>query len=442
MIYCVCAIKNLCRWAPVTNGILDKIWLDRLLQYERLFLGFSGGLDSTVLLHALSMQDTLRCHIHAIHIHHGLSPSATEWAQHCQAVCERLGVAMTTYQVEIDASNNIEAKARQARHAVFYSKLSASDALLLAHHQDDQAETVLLNLMRGAGVDGLAAMQAIQPLVKGCVLRPLLHETRATLQAYAETYGLSWVNDQSNQDEQFSRNFLRHRVMPLLKVKWPAALQNMARTAAHCQQAKLNLEALAEHDSVDIASNQLDCNALNSLPRPRVVNILRVWISNNGFYLPSEANLYRLIDELILARQDANPLVTFGGVAVRRYRGHLYCYKQTTNLQENIHWSQFPSPLTLGENKGTLWVEKARQGLIVPEHSQVEVRYRQGREQLRLHGQTKSLKKLFQAWLIPPWLRETVPLIYINQKLAAVVGYAISDEFYGEDPLSCLVHIQ
>ena len=421
--------------------LIDTIWINRLIDYKVLYVGFSGGLDSTVLLHALASHPVLTTKIHAVHINHGLSQHAFEWQQHSQVICDALSIPLSIYSVHINQKTNVEEQARDARYAVFRSLLKPNDALLLAHHEDDEAETVLLHLMRGAGIDGLAAMQPVQQLSWGTVLRPLLSLSRQHLEAYASTHSLTWVEDSSNVDENFSRNFLRHSVIPVLKQKWPAAVQNIARAASHCREAKQNLDALAKMDCRALMNrpNPLVMQEIKTLPRERLVNVLRVWLRQNQAEQPSAKTLYRLIDELIFARVDADPMITFGGVVIRRYREALYCYHSMpeTLVRKTVIWSGFPAPLVLGERLGTLYFTHSTNGFCVPHGCCIQVRFRQGGESFRICGQTKSLKKLLQEWHVPPWMRDSVPLIYVDDVLSAVVGYAVSDYFYGNQPI-CL----
>lgn len=418
----------------------DLIFNHNYACYSKLYVGFSGGLDSTVLLHLLASQPELVQSIHAVHVNHDLNPFASDWEHHCEHICHEWGIAFSAHPVEIASTTNLEESARIARYGVFHAWMTTSDALLLAHHQDDQAETLLLNLMRGAGIDGLAAMLPIQATPQGDLIRPLLSTSRLQIEAYARQHDLRWVEDDSNQATHLSRNYIRHRIMPLLTAQWPSAAKNMARAATHCQQAKKNLEVLADLDGVTHAA-VLPLSAVQHLSRDRLLNVLRAWIQYNGHQRPSEKTLHRLIDELIVARQDSEPMVTFGETVIRRYQHALYCLQQSPPQMQTISWPHFPNALDLGNQMGILDVESSDQGLAIPPLSSVEVRFRQGGERLRWHGQTKALKKLCQQWQIPPWVRDRIPLIYVNDVLAAVVGYAVSDDFYTEqDAVTILCH--
>lgn len=442
----------------VSDSLLTEDWFVSLGNYQTLFVGFSGGLDSTVLLHAIAREPALVGKLQAVHVHHGLSVNADIWQAHCQQFCETLSVPLLTREVQIDAHANIEEGARIARYQVFSALLAENDCLLLGHHMDDQAETLLLQLFRGAGVDGMAAMMPVNELAKGVLARPLLQYSRETLEAYAHQHKLTWVDDESNQNSAFSRNYLRHQIMPLLREKWPGIVGNLARSAAHCQQAKLNLKALAEIDCIELdrPRDRLSLPPLQTLNHARLVNVLRVWLKRNHVRYPSTVILNRLIDEVIFARKDASPIIEWDGIAIRRYQQVLYLLKEEASYRSTcIEWLDFPAPLRLDEEDsysicakalhGSVRANVARhpecsegspevtlpgsQGVKIPPGSCVQVRFRQDGALFYWHGQTKRLKKLFQQWQIPPWQRDRVPLLYINGKLAAVIGFAVNDHY-------------
>lgn len=427
-------MTNLWPWEPLIKPDqhkADVLPLPSLDAYERLFIGFSGGLDSTVLLHRLAVS-RYKGKLHAVHVNHGLSPNAADWELHCQKICLQLDLPLLQRRVSIKASSNIENEARNARYQVFAELLQQKNALLLAHHGDDQAETLLLQLFRGAGIEGMAAMPASRTLGQGHILRPLLAYSRRDLEKYAEAHKLTWINDESNGDCRFSRNFLRQQVIPLLQKRWPEVVSNLQRTVTHCQQAQNNLQALAAMDTPGkLQTNVLSIDLLLNLSPDRINNILRCWLMQNQVLCPSAATFKRLIEEVIFAANDAQPCVSWGIYQVRRYKQDLYLLKEAPLTQETLHWHDFPAKLVLNNNQ-CLEVISAEQGLIVTLGSNVQLRFRSGGESLAWHGQTQSLKKLFQQWQIPVWQRAQIPLVYMDGELAAVVGYAVSDHCYGE----------
>lgn len=421
-----------------TPQLINSQWLAHFERCNKLIVGFSGGLDSTVLLHALASHSLLHKKIVAVHINHGISPHAFVWQTHCEQFCHRLGTDFIVEAVQFDRSANIEERARIARYAVFSSLLTEQDCLILGHHQDDQAETVLLQLFRGAGIDGLAAMSESGYLGLSTLARPLLPYSRAQLEEYAALHQLVWIEDESNQDTAYARNYLRQNIIPLLVEKWPGVVGNIARTARHCQHAKSNLEALAVSDISSeqamreaMPTNALFIEPLLRLNYERRVNILRVWLRNNKVRLPSTITFQRLIHEMIDARVDAVPEIRWGEVLVRRYQKYLFVESQKTiSLPLSTEWLDFPSPLIIEKTGIILSAQKTKQGLVIPQGAKIFIRFRQGGEEFFWRGQTKQLKKLLQEWRIPPWLREYTPLLYLDETLAAVIGYAVSDLFF------------
>ncbi|KTD24363.1 cell cycle protein MesJ [Legionella lansingensis] len=416
----------------MTKSLLNTDFLQSLKRYNHIFVGYSGGLDSTVLLHALITQKQFASKLTAIHINHGLSPNAQKWEEHCQQFCRLLNLPLIVKSVQFRRDANIEDAARQARYDAFRKLLKKDDCLLLAHHFDDQAETMLLHLVRGTGIAGLAAMKSSKNFAKGQLLRPLLHQRRTALLSYAKRHQLVWIDDESNFDIGFSRNYLRHEILPLLAARWPKVVDNLVRTSQHCRQAQNNLDDLAKMDCPELneASSQLAITHLKHLSKARLANILRVWLEANHVRAPGTLTFDRLIPEVIYAMPDANPLVTWGDICVRRYQENLYLLKKDTpTLPAQSEWVAFPGRLDLGQ-LGHLYAIASDEGLVIPQGSKVTVRFRQGGESFAFRGQTKQLKKLFQEWQIPTWLRDRIPLVYVNDQLACVVGYAISDNFF------------
>jgi len=427
----------------VIKPFFDDALLNYLEQAKQLVVGFSGGLDSTVLLHGLLAYPKLKDKILAVHINHGLSTNAAAWEKHCQRFCKQYKILFISHSIQIEQRANLEETARLARHAIFSSYMKPGTVVLLAHHQDDQAETLLLQLFRGAGIDGLSAMPLTAKRGDAEVIRPLLHLSRKSLESYARTHDLSWVEDESNQQLDYSRNYIRHVVMPAIQKNWPAVTSNIARSAEHCQQARQNLEELAQLDAGrgDLNQPTLSIDELVHLPPHRMSNVLRCWLRNNNIRMPSSETFKRLIDELIQAKEDALPLVQWGEVEIRRYQQTLYIRSSDDEpLSDSIPWVNFPEPLVLGHGLGYLVALQSEKGLLLPgEKAEMVIKFRQGGEVFKWRGQSKQLKKCFQQWQVPPWQRDRVPLIYINSELAMVVGYAVADIFYGEQSESAWV---
>ena len=403
-------------------------------------VAYSGGLDSHVLLHALvRVRDRLDVDIGAVHVNHALQADADSWEEHCSNVCRDLGVSYVSLRVDATAAtgDSPEAAARDARYAALAEWLPAGECLLTAQHQDDQAETLLLQLLRGSGVNGLAAMPVLGELGRGQLLRPLLSLGRRQLLAYAEANGLCWTEDPSNRDLAFDRNFLRARVFPLLQERWPSAAAALSRSAAHCAEAASLLEHLGDQDLADVRTGRegrLSLARLLALPPERQRNVLRHWIRQATAAVPSAAVLARLLNDVLQSRRDAEPCVRWGGYEVRRYRDDLYLLKQRPEPDSSrvLEWLLTES-LSLPDAGGVLNAsrETGRGIRASAVESAVQVGWRRGGERCLPagRGQHHSLKKLFQEQGIPPWERSRIPLIYIDDQLVAVAGLWVCEPF-------------
>jgi tRNA(Ile)-lysidine synthase len=413
---------------PAFDG--ERLWqrLQALPPTSGYCVAYSGGRDSHVLLHALaSLRPRLSRPIRAIHIDHGLQPDSPSWARHCERVCRQLQIPLGVHEARVAAAAgaSIEAAAREARYRIYEAQLSAGEALLLAHHQDDQAETLLLRLLRGAGVQGLTAMAPMRPLGAGLLLRPLIDESCEALAAYARAHALAWVEDPSNEDERFDRNFLRQRLLPELAGRWPGYAATLARTAGHAQEAQALLDELAAQDLAAAGSGgALRVSALAALSHSRRRNLIRYWIRQYGLQPPPAARLNAGLTALIDAGDDRQPQLAWGGCRIRRYRDLLLLDADaapnvpTTRLSWDLR-----RPLSLPV--GTLTAEPSLgEGMSadLADSPSLSVGFRGGGERCRLAGRihNQALKKLLQEAGVPPWEREVLPLVYVGEQLAAV----------------------
>jgi len=403
----------------------------------RWLVAFSGGIDSTVLLHALSSsRQQHQTEIIAIHVDHGLHPDSQQWQMHCQQIAEQLEVSYISKRVIVDDDlrSGPEAAARQARYAVLQTLVSAGDCLLSAHHEEDQAETLLLNLMRGSGLAGLAGIGAAQKFGQGRLLRPLLGVSGEAIQDYAKRHELRWIEDPSNMDTRFDRNFLRQEIVPLLASRWPAVSARLKQSADLASEASALLRELADIDLAAAGSPQrLDLESLRLLRPERQRNLLRRAISLCGLPPPPATRLYQAVHELIPAREDAQPLVAWPGAELRRYRNHLYVMPAIARLPEEPSRLLRPEePLDLGSGMGQLVLSPDVGGGINPElaHAGLRIRYRHGGEEIRPTGHecTHKLKKLLQQEGIVPWMRERLPLLYAGDDLVAVADLWIAKD--------------
>ncbi len=393
-------------------------------------VALSGGLDSSVLLHAMA---ALRAHtaglrVRAVHVDHGLQSAAPAWADACAAFCHSFSLELQVLrlELELETGQSVEAEARNARYAAIAGILMPAEWLLTAHHRDDQMETVLIQLLRGAGVAGLAAMPARARLGAGWHGRPLLDVDRAELAAYAQRAELSWVSDPTNSATRFDRGWLREQVLPQLRTRWPQAAATVSRSASHFAEAGRLLGALAESDASGLLDDRrLSIDGLRRLPQDRQVNLLRWWIRERGLGSPSAARFESILDDLMEARADAVPVVRWESGELRRYRDRLYAMQP---LDEPPSGSlrfdpAVPAGIELGAGLGRISLAASEQGGLDPVLLQdIVIRFRVGGESLRPHPARprKRLKQLCQEAGIVPWMRERLPLLFAGSRLAAV----------------------
>jgi len=408
----------------------------------RFCVAFSGGLDSTVLLHALAA--AIREHpagvyaLRAVHIDHKLQLHSADWCRRCADVATEAGVDFAFRQVRVppDPPMGIEAAARTVRYQALRSLIEPGEALLTAHHADDQLETLLLALTRGAGVGGLSAMPACQPFGEGWHLRPLLEFTRAELEEWARTQGLSWIADPSNDEGRFSRNYLRHEVIPALRQRWPGIAHSAVRSAGHLGEAGTLLDRLAAADhAVAAVGPCLRVEALATLDGQRRRNLLRYWLRLHGARLPSTRKLLSLEHDMLAAQEDRLPCVEWDGFEVRRHRGLLYAAPQLSpalprDTAFDWDWSQ---ELLLPDRLGLLRMQKAHGAGLARAKLPLRlgVTFRHGGESLQTAGRNhhRKLKKLMQDADILPWWRSRLPLVHAGDELVAVGDLWIAQEF-------------
>jgi len=418
---------------------------------DRLLVGLSGGVDSVVLLDALHrIARTLGFHLSALHVNHQLSPNAGRWSAFCRDWCRARGIPFRAVKVRVLRGNSVEAAARVARYAAFAG--AAADYVVLAHHQDDQAETVLLQLLRGAGVKGLAAMPLLRaegrgPRVEGkttrhstldtrhaapAILRPLLDVTRSEIEAYARKRKLKWIEDESNQDIYFQRNYLRHEVLPVVARRFPAYRATLARAAQHLAEAARTLDEVAAADGAEwIASGSLAVDALRRLPAARARNLLRYFLAGHGLTMPGAVRLEEALRQALDAKQDARVLVELGDITLRRHAGNLHLvrsgsappahFEKRWRGEKEIALPELGGVLSLAPARGS-GISLARLGA-----RPVTIRVRQGGERLQpdCRRPRRSLKNLLQEARLPPWQRERLPLLYCGEHLVWVAGIGV-----------------
>jgi len=400
-------------------------------------IGLSGGIDSVVLLHLLVRQ--LRWspqRMLAVHVNHQISAHAAEWAAFCRSLCRKLGVRLRVVRVDVPRGNSTEAAARAARQAVFAD--CGADVVVLAHNRDDQAETLLLQLLRGAGPRGLAAMPVLSTGVAGrpLLLRPLLEAPRKAIAAYAQRHRLQWVEDDSNLDRGYLRNFLRHDVMPLLERKLPGAGATLARGARHQAEASDLLDALAAQDlGPGGQDRRLPVVLLETFPPHRARNLLRYFLRCNNVLMPEADRLDELLRQAVTARGDARVCVDLGDVELRRFQDELHivrplarlakCFERPWNGRGLLKLPQLGGSLRLARRKGEGIAAAALRS------APLLVRVRQGGEVLRpaAGGRSRTVRNLLQEAALPPWVRDRLPFLYVGGELAAVAGLWVDAKF-------------
>jgi tRNA(Ile)-lysidine synthase len=420
---------------------------------DRLLVGLSGGVDSIALLDSLlRARRSLRFRLSALHVNHQLSPNAGRWAAFCKAFCRQRGVPFKSVKVRVARGDSVEAAARAARYAAYASE--PADHILLAQHQDDQAETVLLQLLRGAGVKGLAAMPLLRREERGVrskeknrnsekraprsspltlhILRPLLDTTREEILAYARKRKLKWIEDESNANTYFQRNFLRHEVLPVVARRFPGYRGTLARSARHLAEAARVLDEVAAADGADqMEDGTLAVDALRRLPAARARNLLRYFLSLCGMSMPGAERLDEALRQALTAKEDARVLVGLGGVELRRFEGRLHAVPQLAAPRPGYarRW-RGEKKVALPELGGVLAMERARGAgvsLARLREGPVTIRVRRGGERLQLDARRprRSLKNLLQEARVPPWQRERLPLIFCGGELVWAAGIGV-----------------
>ena len=413
--------------------LVEHALLDAGLAGARVVVGLSGGVDSVALLHALvQVAPALGVTPSALHVHHGLSAHADEWARACAELCRALGVTCTEVRVQVDRRSRlgVEGAAREARYAVF--KQQQASAIALAHHADDQAETLLLQLLRGAGVRGLSAMPGLRVLDRATELllvRPWLKLTRAQIRSYAQREGLSWIEDESNRDLAFDRNFLRARIFPELTTRFPGFRETVGRAAHNFADAAELLDDLARTHARGAATDEsVSVSALAALSPAAARNLLRWFLERQSLPAPGRDQLEEALRQALAARGDAQLRVKLGAAWLRRHRGHLYLQPAGRELARgwSLTWSG-EEELVLPAGLGRLRFEPARgTGLSLERMraQRIAVRSRAGGERLRLapNRPSRTLKNLLHEAAIPEWERGRLPLIFAGEVLVWVPG--------------------
>jgi len=396
----------------------------------RFIIAYSGGLDSHVLLH---LMHACQFNCHAVYIDHGLQLASKGWADHCSTICDQLNIPFQSVSVNAKAAKgeSPEASARTARYQALANLMQAGDVLLTAQHCQDQSETLLLQMLRTSGPAGLAAMPAAKIFATGVHIRPLLSTDRADLEAYAKHHHLKWVEDPTNTDQRYDRNFFRQAVFPLLKKRWPSinqTLSNVCSLQAEANELMNDLAAIDAEKTID--GNTLTISVLLKLSATRQRNLVRYWLQQCQLDAPTAKRLKEILGSMITAADDKMPVVDWSNTEVRRFQGKLYAMKtmQSFSANQQLEWNGQQALVLPDLNKAVFFENITSDRLAEMTFS---IRFRQGGEKIKPSGRayTMDLKKLMQQAAIPPWERSRLPLLYLDDKLVAVADYWMTEDF-------------
>ncbi|PKG96038.1 tRNA lysidine(34) synthetase TilS [Paraglaciecola sp. MB-3u-78] len=455
----------------VLNTLREQLSCEPLLSATHIFVAYSGGVDSHVLLHALHSvrkEAELDFQLSAIHIHHGLSQHADQWQTHCQQVCSQLDIPFQTANVSVEAlpRQSLEAQAREARYNKLVELAPDNSQVVLGQHQDDQLETFLLQLKRGAGPKGLSAMNRgwvspcpLQPDKQVGFYRPLLDTRQQVILDYAQQHNLKWCEDESNQNTDFERNFLRHDVLPVLQQRWPEISRSVARSAALCaEQQRLLDEVCAEKlKQIQASANSLHLPALKELSQSWLHQVVRYWLSVLGIQSPSLAVLNQLMPEVLDAADDAMPILQWNGWQFRRFDQQLFVIRASLD-KVSIHkvWQDEKSiklPGTMGHltfiQTKDVQMEDMSQLTVNPNLGPILIR--SGAYSVRFKpagsNHSKPLKQWFKQWKVAPWLRDSVLLVIQNEQVLGLLiegcwQIAHQGDIYSENEPQCLIKVK
>ncbi|AXN03428.1 MULTISPECIES: tRNA lysidine(34) synthetase TilS [Vibrio] len=413
------------------------------LASSQLVLGFSGGMDSRVMLELLAQyRDETSCECCAVYVHHGLSQHADAWAKQCQRWAQHAAIPFFIERVQLDTASgeSVESLARTARYQVLAKYINTDDLLLTGQHSDDQIETFLLALKRGSGPKGLSSMAQAMPFGAGKIVRPLLAATRVQIESFAVTQNLDWIEDESNQDTRFDRNFIRHHITPVLTQRWPHIHQAVARSATLCAQQQVLLEELLQEaiQEAKMPDGSLSITALSHRSELARYQLLRMWLAQLGEPMPTQEHLAMIWQQVASARIDANPRLKLGQSEIRRFDQKLYCIQTYQDISD---WQAMIVPdqsLTLPDGLGNLTLSShgASKRIALPDDChQLSVTFNPEGLAACPVGRvgSRKLKKLFQEHGVPSWLRRRTPILMHRNQVVAIANLFVDRDFSGQD---------
>jgi tRNA(Ile)-lysidine synthase len=422
--------------------IVEKGFLSLSTSHKKIksmTVALSGGVDSVVLLYLLhQLQKTQNFTLKASHVHHGLSKNADKWVKFCEKLCTKLSVPLDVHRIKLPQKKSlgIEGEARQLR----YEKLlqTKTDLVVLAHHEDDQAETFLLQLIRGAGVKGLSSMAHFDERRR--LWRPLLNASRIDIESYAKQHKLKWIEDESNQNIDFDRNFIRSKILPILKNRFNHIIKVISRSSSHLAEAQHLLDDLAKidlkkHLKSDKYKHKLQVKTLNKLSLSRAKNVLRFWLEINDHMMPSKDLLDELLRQVLTAKKDATIKIQLSKeFEIRRYQDEIYMVPKNQQTHKNYEmiWAGESEIILPNGQKLTFKKVKGRGiNLKFLSNQKLKIRNRQGGEFFKPDSKrpTKKIKQLLQESDLPPWERDFLPLFFVGDDLAFVPNFGIDIKF-------------
>ena len=418
-------------------------FLEEFKTHDRYVLAISGGKDSIALAHLFfSIKEKINHSIEMVYVDHGLQEVSNEWGDFCREQASKFGFEFQQLTVNCRpvAGESIEAWARDARYNLLSTLADENTLVFTGHHQDDQAETLLLRLFRGTGVRGMACMQVARKLGKGLLIRPLLNISSKQIDQYVSINNLSWVHDKSNDDKSFDRNYLRQEIKPLIEKRWPEFQKSISRIIAYQQEAGELLDVLAVNDLQTVCDDDktsINIDKLKVYSKARIKNLLMCWIKGQHFLAPNHQHIEEIINHSIFASDDRLPLVNWADIEVRKYKNRLYLLKtkKLESIKDEIKIS-FHDSIIINEEQ-VKWQIVEGKGIAkhFQDKSHFSLQFRRGGEKIKLanRGISKTIKQLFQENSVLPWKRESFPLIYIDNKLAAIPGICTDDYFAAKE---------
>ncbi len=407
-------------------------------QQRQFLIGLSGGLDSTVLLALWEKYRQKQPHLQlrAIHIHHGLSPNADHWVAHCQQLCQQFSIPLIIEKVQLSRGMGVEAAARQARYHAIQRHILPQEMLVTAHHQQDQTETFFLALKRGSGVSGLSAMKTQSAVFNFTIFRPLLPLSRQQLHQYAIENQLSWIEDESNQNNKYERNFLRNQILPQLRERWAYFDQAVQRSANHCaEQQQLLAELLQAELEKNSRKNDrtFDLTNFHQWSMLKQKALLRLWLETLQQPMPSTKQLSQLIQDVILAEVDRNPQFQLGDKMLRRYQHRLYLTEHFADLRQLSLPVTLNQPITLPDKLGQICLTETPTGVqamwqdyiqpLPKPKAPISIRFAYSGKVRNPNGISQDIKKCWQAHNVPVWQRNRIPLIFYGETFQSAVGF-------------------